>query len=64
MKLRYNSNSLTDIAEALDTAFPLQNPTPLENLPAIQRRAGQRDVVEYIQRLITEEDAFKLLKKE
>jgi len=63
-KLKLNSNSLTDIAEALDAAFPLRNPPPFDTLPAIHRKAGQRDVVEYVQRLLMEEDDFKILKKE
>ncbi len=63
-KLKLNSNSLTDIADALDEAFPLRNPSPFETLSATQRKAGQRDVVEYIQRLLMEEDDLNILNKE
>lgn len=58
--LKRQGNSLQDIAAALDDLFPLTNPSPLEHQATTQRKAGQRDVVEYVQRLLMEEDNLKI----
>jgi len=62
-KLKPNGNTLLDIALALDEMFPLKNPSPFETLSAVQRRAGTRDVVEYVQRLQEEEDDLNILNR-
>lgn len=43
------------ILELLETVFPLLNPSVNEPLASIQRKAGQRDVVDYLRSYLAED---------
>lgn len=38
----------TDLVMSLDVMYPLSNPRGTDDLASIQRKAGQRDVVEHL----------------
>lgn len=40
-----------DLIKQLDATYPLVKPDISDTLPAIQRKAGQRDVIDYLLRL-------------
>ena len=44
-------STVAALIDLLDTAFPLSNPHVNDSVATIQRRAGQRDVVEFLRRL-------------
>ncbi|HIF9256524.1 TPA: hypothetical protein ACX6Q6_003548 [Photobacterium damselae] len=48
------SLSEQEILELLDKSFPLLNPSENESITSIQRKAGQRDVVDYLRYYLSE----------
>lgn len=46
---------LTTLLKELDEEFPLVNPHPSQDIRMIDYRAGQRSVVEYIQRKLSDD---------
>lgn len=55
-KINYSMLTAHDLARLLDEQFPLRNPGIQDDLGMIQRRAGQRDVVEFLLTKLQRED--------
>jgi len=49
-------NSVDELIDALDAAFPLQNFPVSADMVAIQRACGARDVVDYLRAMQRERD--------
>ena len=54
-KLLGLSLSEVKILELLDKHFPLYQPSVTDNIQTIQRKAGQRDVVAFLQMYLSED---------
>lgn len=50
-----------NVIQALEVIFPLSNPLPEESLAVIQRRAGQQDVLVYLNRILKEREDMDIL---
>jgi len=49
-------SNMDDLVALLDETFPLVNPTPTASISDIQRKAGQRDVVDWLLELKNRKD--------
>tara|TARA_A100000171_G_C2009447_1_gene85656 strand:- start:22 stop:255 length:234 start_codon:yes stop_codon:yes gene_type:complete len=49
-------SNIDDLVTLLDETFPLINPTPTASISDIQRKAGQRDVVDWLLELKNRKD--------